>query len=235
MQVGRQLYTVTGQQYSDDELQEVVDSGGQDMIYQQALMAPGQQRDVRLLLTRCLQHSSSDNQALKPVHNISARALLCATPLPALLESCCKTVQSGSRLAGAAPPASEVPTVWLRGARVQIKGMLSQIEQRHTEMQALEQAMLDLYQVFLDMSVVVVEQAEQLDRIENWVRASCGCIWLSASREALLRVIITQPPLSSQTPAFGVAMVRMFAASSTRCIALPADACKAAHRCLAAT
>lgn len=94
-EVGRQLYTVTGQQYSDDELQEVVDSGGQDMIYQQALMAPGQQRDI--------------------------------------------------------------------------KGMLSQIEQRHTEMQALEQAMLDLYQVFLDMSVVVVEQAEQLDRIENWV------------------------------------------------------------------
>ena len=52
-QVGRQLYTVTGQQYSEEELQEVVDSGGQDLIYQQALMAPGSQRDVStsLLLT----------------------------------------------------------------------------------------------------------------------------------------------------------------------------------------
>ena len=40
-------------------------------------------------------------------------------------------------------------------------------------MQALEVAMLDLYQVFLDMSVVVVEQGETLDRIEGWVRALC--------------------------------------------------------------
>ena len=48
--------------------------------------------------------------------------------------------------------------------------MLGQIEQRHSEMQALEASMLDLYQVFLDMSVVVAEQGEQLDRIESWVR-----------------------------------------------------------------
>ena len=47
--------------------------------------------------------------------------------------------------------------------------MLTQIEQRHTEMQELEKSMLDLYQVFLDMSVVVAEQGDMLDRIEGWV------------------------------------------------------------------
>ena len=46
-QVGRQLYTVTGHRYDEDELQEVVDSGGQDQIYQQAFLAPGAKRDVR--------------------------------------------------------------------------------------------------------------------------------------------------------------------------------------------
>lgn len=54
---------------------------------------------------------------------------------------------------------------------MQVKAMLTQIEQRHSEMQELEKSMLDLYQVFLDMSVVVAEQGEMLDRIEGWVRA----------------------------------------------------------------
>ncbi|KAK9808185.1 hypothetical protein WJX73_006209 [Symbiochloris irregularis] len=109
-EVGRQLYTVTGQQFSDEELQEVVDSGGQDRIYQQALMAPGAQRDVRAMLT--------------------------------------------------------------------------QIEQRHTEMKAVEMAMLDLQQVFLQMSAVVAEQGEQLDRIETWVLNAQGQM-----REGLAQLI----------------------------------------------
>lgn len=50
--------------------------------------------------------------------------------------------------------------------------MLTQIEQRHTEMKAVEMAMLDLQQVFLQMSAVVAEQGEQLDRIETWVGVS---------------------------------------------------------------
>ena len=54
-------------------------------------------------------------------------------------------------------------------ACAQVKAMLGQIEQRHSEMRELEIAMLDLYQVFLDMSVVVAEQGETLDRIESWV------------------------------------------------------------------
>ena len=45
-EVGRQLYTVTGQHFSDEELQNVVASGESHNIYQKALMAPGQSYQV---------------------------------------------------------------------------------------------------------------------------------------------------------------------------------------------
>ena len=48
--------------------------------------------------------------------------------------------------------------------------MVSQIEQRNSEMAELEHSLLDLHQIFLDMSVLVAGQAEMLDRIEGWVR-----------------------------------------------------------------
>ena len=48
--------------------------------------------------------------------------------------------------------------------------MVSQIEQRNTEMAELERSLLDLHQIFLDMSVLVAGQSEMLDKIEGWVR-----------------------------------------------------------------
>ena len=56
----------------------------------------------------------------------------------------------------------------LRGQSV--KEMLGQIEQRNDQMRKLEASMLDLQQIFMDMSVLVEEQAHQLDNIEQWVR-----------------------------------------------------------------
>ncbi len=58
----------------------------------------------------------------------------------------------------------------LRGQSV--KEMLGQIEQRNDQMRKLEASMLDLQQIFMDMSVLVEEQAHQLDNIEQWV-SSC--------------------------------------------------------------
>ncbi|KAK9867048.1 hypothetical protein WJX84_004429 [Apatococcus fuscideae] len=55
----------------------------------------------------------------------------------------------------------------LRGQSV--KEMLGQIEQRNDQMRKLEASMLDLQQIFMDMSVLVEEQAHQLDDIEQWV------------------------------------------------------------------
>ena len=55
----------------------------------------------------------------------------------------------------------------LRGQSV--KEMLGQIEQRNDQMRKLEASMLDLQQIFMDMSVLVEEQAHQLDNIEQWV------------------------------------------------------------------
>ena len=46
--MGRQLYTVTGQHFEEEELQAVVDSGEAHSIYQRALMAPGQSHQVSL-------------------------------------------------------------------------------------------------------------------------------------------------------------------------------------------
>ena len=48
--------------------------------------------------------------------------------------------------------------------------MVGQIEQRNTEMAELERSLLDLHQIFLDMSVLVAGQSEMLDKIEGWVR-----------------------------------------------------------------
>ena len=44
--MGRQLFTVTGQHFNDEELSAVVASGESHNIYKQALMAPGQSYQV---------------------------------------------------------------------------------------------------------------------------------------------------------------------------------------------
>ena len=53
--------------------------------------------------------------------------------------------------------------------------MVGQIEQRNTEMAELERSLLDLHQIFLDMSVLVAGQSEMLDKIEGWVRTPLCC------------------------------------------------------------
>ncbi|KAK9822775.1 hypothetical protein WJX74_007719 [Apatococcus lobatus] len=91
----RQLQVVTGQEFDDEEVDDLLFSGQSDQIYQ-------------------------------------------------------KAVEGG-----------------LRGQSV--KEMLGQIEQRNDQMRKLEASMLDLQQIFMDMSVLVEEQAHQLDNIEQWV------------------------------------------------------------------
>lgn len=51
----------------------------------------------------------------------------------------------------------------------QVMETLMAIEERHNQMRELEASMLQLHQVFVDMSILVYEQGQQLDSIESWV------------------------------------------------------------------
>lgn len=57
--------------------------------------------------------------------------------------------------------------------RGQVMDTISEIQERHDAVQAIEKNLMALHQVFLDMSVLVESQGEQLDNIESHVeRAS---------------------------------------------------------------
>lgn len=57
--------------------------------------------------------------------------------------------------------------------RGQVMNTISEIQERHDAVQAIEKNLMALHQVFLDMSVLVESQGEQLDNIESHVeRAS---------------------------------------------------------------
>ena len=65
--------------------------------------------------------------------------------------------------------------------------MVSQIEQRNSEMAELERSLLDLHQIFLDMSVLVAGQSEMLDKIEGWVSPKILSRSLVATASGLCR------------------------------------------------
>lgn len=57
--------------------------------------------------------------------------------------------------------------------RGQVMDTISEIQERHGAVKAIEKTLMELHQVFLDMSVLVESQGEQLDNIESHVeRAS---------------------------------------------------------------
>ena len=56
--------------------------------------------------------------------------------------------------------------------RGQILDTVAEIQERHDAVQELERKLLELHQIFLDMSVLVEAQGEMLDNIENQVSKS---------------------------------------------------------------
>ena len=48
--------------------------------------------------------------------------------------------------------------------------MMSDVQQRHDQMRQLESSMLELHQVFLDMSILVADQGDTINNIDNWVQ-----------------------------------------------------------------
>lgn len=49
---------------------------------------------------------------------------------------------------------------------------MSDVQQRHDQIRQLETSMLELHQVFLDMSILVADQGETINNIDNWVSSS---------------------------------------------------------------
>ena len=52
---------------------------------------------------------------------------------------------------------------------------MAEIQERHEAVKDLETSLLDLHQIFLDMSVLVSSQGEMLDNIEQQV-SICSCV-----------------------------------------------------------
>ena len=50
---------------------------------------------------------------------------------------------------------------------------MAEIQERHEAVKDLETSLLDLHQIFLDMSVLVEAQGEMLDNIEKQVSLHC--------------------------------------------------------------
>lgn len=53
---------------------------------------------------------------------------------------------------------------------VQALDAMAEIQERHEAVKDLETSLVDLHQIFLDMSVLVEAQGEMLDNIEQQVR-----------------------------------------------------------------
>ena len=51
---------------------------------------------------------------------------------------------------------------------------MSDVQARHDQMAQLEASMLELHQVFLDMSILVADQGDTINNIDNWVRPLLG-------------------------------------------------------------
>lgn len=56
-----------------------------------------------------------------------------------------------------------------RQGRGQVMDTVSEIQERHGEVQKLEKSLMDLHQVFLDMAVLVDAQGQQLNNIESHI------------------------------------------------------------------
>ena len=54
--------------------------------------------------------------------------------------------------------------------QLQVQQVMSDVQQRHDQMRQLESSMLELHQVFLDMSILVADQGDTINNIDNWVR-----------------------------------------------------------------
>lgn len=59
---------------------------------------------------------------------------------------------------------------------VQALDAMAEIQERHEAVKDLERSLVDLHQVFLDMSVLVDAQGEMLDNIEQQVCPTQTCI-----------------------------------------------------------
>ncbi len=53
---------------------------------------------------------------------------------------------------------------------------MSDVQQRHDQMRQLESSMLELHQVFLDMSILVADQGDTINNIDNWVQSNCNAL-----------------------------------------------------------
>jgi len=52
---------------------------------------------------------------------------------------------------------------------VQVRQLMSDVQERHDQIRQLETSMLELHQVFLDMSILVADQGDTINSIDNWV------------------------------------------------------------------
>lgn len=122
-EVGRQLHTVTGQHFEDEELQAVVDSGEAHSIYQRALMAPGQSHQVCLCNVQaqqaqtCTAPSAHKHGAWRPLHADGLGPLCVTAHLPS-------PGQSQVRLTLAAKRGAVDPTCAWRERRPALHTML---------------------------------------------------------------------------------------------------------------
>lgn len=99
------------------------------------------------------------------------------SPLVACLQS--KTMRQGDHTAD------------FDGAHLtQVQQLMSDVQQRHDQMRQLELSMLELHQVFVDMSILVADQGDTINSIDNWVRAKptfdCNAIFTLATGKYLV-------------------------------------------------
>lgn len=52
---------------------------------------------------------------------------------------------------------------------MQFQQLMNDVQQRHDQIRQLEASMLELHQVFLDMSILVADQGDTINSIDNWV------------------------------------------------------------------
>ena len=52
---------------------------------------------------------------------------------------------------------------------LQVQELMTDVQQRHDQIRQLEVSMLELHQVFLDMSILVADQGDTINNIDNWV------------------------------------------------------------------
>ena len=64
--------------------------------------------------------------------------------------------------------------VWLPS---QVHQLMGDVQTRHNQMRQLEASLLELHQVFLDMSILVNDQGDMINNIDHWVSFTelAGC------------------------------------------------------------